>query len=141
MKAYREQPDRADTEPNIGCPCQPVLKRFNTGSGDAREGARAIATAARRGAQAQRTVGKHDLLVYSYLPERHARIHGDTRGYATRPGATSWNRRDEKHLITTTVKNKSPLSGSGYSGYPPGTVPGKCSILRHSDRLLTVAMK
>ena len=34
--------------------------------------------------------------------------------------------------ITTTV-NKPPLSESGYSGYPPGTVPGmrKCRITRH----------
>ena len=32
-----------------------------------------------------------------------------------------------------------PLSGSGYSGYPPGTVPSmrKCGITRHSGRFLT----
>ena len=43
--------------------------------------------------------------------------------------------------FTTTVKN-SPLSGSGYSGYPPGTVPGmrKRGITPHWGCVLTVVV-
>ena len=44
--------------------------------------------------------------------------------------------------VTPTVK-KTPLRGSGYSGYPPGMVPGmrKCRITRHSGCFLTVVLK
>ena len=43
-----------------------------------------------------------------------------------------------QNLITTTV-NKPPLSGFGYSGYPPGTVR-KRGIILHSGCVLTVVV-
>ena len=45
-------------------------------------------------------------------------------------------------MILTATVLKPLLSGSGYAGLPPGTVPGmrQCGITRHWDCLLTVVV-